>query len=178
MSGQSSINPISLFAVLKHWNLSNECSAIMTEMRAFLLKSSNFFERDPRLLWNTDESQLNAMKRFKVICEILLVTVVEQVPQRTGMVTISGGGVVLEPLIILKSPEAVECAAGPKTPDDANRSRGDVSRWAAARCDRWQHQEWVPNERRLTIEPNETTAVQLALDPPVEGAYQSLIPRP
>jgi hypothetical protein len=67
------------------------------QIAGFLLKCSDFFERDPRLLWNTDET--------------------------------------------------------------------------------WQHQEWVPNERRLIIEPNETSAVQMALDPPVEGVYQNLIPK-
>jgi hypothetical protein len=72
----------------------------------FFLRFSELFERDPRLIWNADETQLNAAKRFKVICErnqLPLVTVLENVPHLTGMVTISGGGVVLEPLIILKN---------------------------------------------------------------------------
>jgi hypothetical protein len=54
------------------------------------------------------------MKPFKVICQIPLVAVLEQVTHRTGMVTITCGGVVLEPLIIVKSLEAVQCAEGQK----------------------------------------------------------------
>jgi hypothetical protein len=49
---------------------------------------------------------LNAVKRFKLICEhgqLSHVTVLENVPHLTGMVTISGGGVVIEPLIVLKN---------------------------------------------------------------------------
>jgi hypothetical protein len=73
---------------------------------AFLVKFSKLFHRDPRLIWNADETQLNAMKRFKVICQrgqLPLVTVLEQVPHVTGMVSISGGGIVLEPIVILKN---------------------------------------------------------------------------
>jgi hypothetical protein len=46
------------------------------------------------------------MNRFKVICargDLPLVSVLEQVPHITGMVSISGGGKVLEPILILKN---------------------------------------------------------------------------
>jgi hypothetical protein len=47
------------------------------------------------LAWNADETQLNAMTRFKVLAEVghlPLVTALEHVPHITGMATISGGG--------------------------------------------------------------------------------------
>jgi hypothetical protein len=71
----------------------------------FFVKFSPLFQRDSRLIWNADETQVNAMKRLKVICargDLPLVTGLEQVPHITGMVSISGGGKVLEPIVILK----------------------------------------------------------------------------
>jgi hypothetical protein len=57
-------------------------------------------------MWNADETQLNAMKRFKVICDkghLSLVAAMEHVPHLTGMVSISSSGVVLNPIIIFKN---------------------------------------------------------------------------
>jgi predicted xylose isomerase-like sugar epimerase len=70
------------------------------------MRYEEFFQRDWRLIWNADETQLHAMKRFKVICDqshLPLVTAFEHVPHLTGMVSISGGRVVLAPIIILKN---------------------------------------------------------------------------
>jgi hypothetical protein len=57
-------------------------------------------------MWNADEIQLNAMNRFKGIYDqshLSLVTVMEHFPHLSGMVLISGEGVVLTPIIILKN---------------------------------------------------------------------------
>jgi hypothetical protein len=63
------------------------------------------FQRDPRLIWNADETQLNASKRFKVLSpgKLPLVTAQSKFPHITGMVTISAAGEVMKPLIILKN---------------------------------------------------------------------------
>jgi hypothetical protein len=58
------------------------------------------------LIWQADETELKATKRFKIICEhdqLPLGTILENVRHLTGMVTIFGVVVVLEPLIILKN---------------------------------------------------------------------------
>jgi hypothetical protein len=72
----------------------------------FLVSHEALFRRDPRLLWNTDETQLNALKRFKVLCDqrqLPLVTALEHISHLTGVVSISGGAAVLPPIIILKN---------------------------------------------------------------------------
>jgi hypothetical protein len=71
-----------------------------------IVKFSKLFQRDLRLIWNADETQRSAAKRFKVIYQhqqLPVVTVLEHVPHLTGMVSISGGGVVLELIVIMKS---------------------------------------------------------------------------
>jgi hypothetical protein len=71
----------------------------------FLVFYEEPFRRDPRLLWNPDETQLNGLKRFKVLCDqgqLPLVTALEHIPHLTGVVSIPGGAV-LPPIIILKN---------------------------------------------------------------------------
>jgi hypothetical protein len=75
-------------------------------VQTFLMRYEELFQRDRRLIWNADETQLNAMKRFKVICDqghLPLVTAFEHVPHLTGMASIYSGGVVLAPIVILKN---------------------------------------------------------------------------
>jgi hypothetical protein len=58
------------------------------------------------LACHADETELNATKRFKVSWErdqLPLVTVPEPLPNRTGMVMISGEGVVLALLVMWNS---------------------------------------------------------------------------
>jgi hypothetical protein len=72
----------------------------------FLVSHEGLFRRDPRLLWNTDETQLNTLKRFKMLCDqgqLPLVTAFEHIPHLTEVVSISGSGAVLPPIIILKN---------------------------------------------------------------------------
>jgi hypothetical protein len=72
----------------------------------FVVKFSELFQRNSRLIWKADETRPNAAKRFKVICQrqqLPAVTVLEHGPHLTGMVSTSGGGVVLEPIAIMKS---------------------------------------------------------------------------
>jgi hypothetical protein len=76
------------------------------KVERFLNQFAQMFDRDRRLIWNADETQLNAMKRFKVLAErghLPLVTALEHVPHLTGMVTISGDGEFLPPIVILKN---------------------------------------------------------------------------
>jgi hypothetical protein len=70
------------------------------------VKFSELFQRGRRLIWNADETELNAAKRFKVICQrqqFPLVTVLEHLAHLTGMISISRGGTVLEPIVSLKN---------------------------------------------------------------------------
>jgi hypothetical protein len=72
----------------------------------FLIRYEPLFQRDPRLMWNADETQLNSMKKFRVLCQkgmLPLLTAMQELPHITGLVSISGGGVVLKPVVILKS---------------------------------------------------------------------------
>lgn len=72
----------------------------------FLIKFEPLFARDKRLIWNADETQLNSMKRFRVLCKrgiLPLVAAMEAVPHLTGIVSISGGGQIVQPVIILKN---------------------------------------------------------------------------
>jgi hypothetical protein len=71
----------------------------------FFTQHSHLLDRDPRLIWNADETQLNANKQFKVLCskgKLPLVTAQTKLPHLTGFVSISATGQVLKPLIILK----------------------------------------------------------------------------
>jgi hypothetical protein len=70
----------------------------------FFAQFAELFDRDLRPIWNADETQLNARKRAKIICckgELPLVTAMEQVPHITGLVSISGGGKFVPPIVIL-----------------------------------------------------------------------------
>jgi hypothetical protein len=61
--------------------------------------------RDPRLVINMDKTQLMARKRLRVLTEagrLPLVTVVAKLPHITGECTVSAGGTVSRPMIILK----------------------------------------------------------------------------
>ena len=70
----------------------------------FLNENKNLFNRDPRLIFNADETQLDTKKKFKVIVErgkIPLKTVLSKLPHITAMITICGNGTSFKPLIIL-----------------------------------------------------------------------------
>jgi hypothetical protein len=61
--------------------------------------------RDPRLVFNMDEAQLTARKRFRVLTDakhLPLVKAEAKLPHITGVCTVSAGGTVFRPMIILK----------------------------------------------------------------------------
>jgi hypothetical protein len=61
--------------------------------------------RDPRLVFNMDETQLSARKRFRVLTDLghlPLVKAESKLPHITGVCTISAAGTVFRPIIILK----------------------------------------------------------------------------
>jgi hypothetical protein len=61
--------------------------------------------RDPRLVFNMDETQLSARKRFRVLTgsgHLPLVKAESKLPHITGVCTISAAGTVFRPIIILK----------------------------------------------------------------------------
>jgi hypothetical protein len=89
----------------QHLELARRMFCDRPRVENFFAQFAGLFDRDPRLIWNADETQLCARKRFKVICrhgELPLVTAMQQVPHITGLVSISGGGKVLPPIVILK----------------------------------------------------------------------------
>jgi hypothetical protein len=72
----------------------------------FFSEFSLLLNRDPLLIWNADETQLNAKKRFEVLTEkgvLPLVTAQAKFPHLTGMIAVSAAGNTIRPLIILKS---------------------------------------------------------------------------
>jgi hypothetical protein len=63
------------------------------------------FQRDPRLIFNMDETQLNSSRKFKVLVpkrELPLITCDEKIPHITAAITIGAGGAIFKPLIIFK----------------------------------------------------------------------------
>jgi hypothetical protein len=62
--------------------------------------------RDPRLVFNMDETQLSAKKRFRVLTvagKLPLVKAQSKLPHLTGLCTISASGACFRPIVILKS---------------------------------------------------------------------------
>jgi hypothetical protein len=58
----------------------------------FLIRQEALFQCDRPLIWNTDETQLNPLKRFQILCEngtMLLLTAMQQLPHITGIISIS-----------------------------------------------------------------------------------------
>jgi hypothetical protein len=78
---------------------------------AFLIRHEELFHHDPCLIWNADETQLNnntlnSLKRFRVLCQngiLPLTNAMQQLPHITGLVSINADGVVLDPVVVLKS---------------------------------------------------------------------------
>jgi hypothetical protein len=72
----------------------------------FLIRHEALFQHDRPLVWNTDETQLNPSKRFRILYEngtMLLLTAMQQLPHITRFISISADGVVLKPVAILKN---------------------------------------------------------------------------
>ena len=75
-----------------------------TVIRNFFSEFAGLFNRDPRLIFNMDETSLDSRKKFKVLCtqnRIPLTCSNMRLPHLTGCVTISATGRALRPLIIL-----------------------------------------------------------------------------
>jgi hypothetical protein len=72
----------------------------------FFIRFQSVIEgRDPRLIFNMDETQLSARKRFRVLTShghLPLVKAEAKLPHITGVCTVSAGGTVFRPLLILK----------------------------------------------------------------------------
>jgi hypothetical protein len=76
----------------------------------FLIRHKELFRRDPHLIWNADETQLNSIKRFRVLCQngmLLLTSAMQQLPHITGLVLINTDGVILDPVVVLKTLQAL-----------------------------------------------------------------------
>jgi hypothetical protein len=71
----------------------------------FLVRYKPLFARDRRVIWNTDEAQLNSVKRFRVLCQrgLLPLAAADIIPHLSPIVSISGGADVLKPIVILKN---------------------------------------------------------------------------
>ena len=73
-------------------------------IREFFDKHADLLKRDPRLIFNMDETMVSSRKRFKVLCtkgHVPLSTADQIFPHITACVTVSAGGKVLKPLFIL-----------------------------------------------------------------------------
>ena len=73
-------------------------------IKEFFDKYSDLLKRDPRLIFNMDETMVSSRKRFKVLCtkgHVPLSTADQIFPHITACVTISTGGKVLKPMFIL-----------------------------------------------------------------------------
>jgi hypothetical protein len=79
-----------------------DCEAISF----FFLQFQSVIEgRNPRLIFNLDETQLSARKRFRVPTgagHLPLIKAETKLPHLTGLCTVSAGGAVFKPIIILK----------------------------------------------------------------------------
>jgi hypothetical protein len=72
----------------------------------FVIGYEELSRRDRHLIWNTDKIQLNSLKRFRVLsqrCLRPLGSAMQQLPQLTGIVSISADEVVLNPIMILRN---------------------------------------------------------------------------
>ena len=77
----------------------------------WFVRFSLLFERDVRLMFNMDETQLNAKKRMKVLCPCERKPLVSSqgiLPHMTAAVTISGGGYRVKPLVILPNKKTLK----------------------------------------------------------------------
>jgi hypothetical protein len=73
---------------------------------AFLIRHEELFHRDPRLIWNTDETKLNSLEWFRVLSQdgmLPLTNTMQQLPHITWLISINADGVILGPIIVLKS---------------------------------------------------------------------------
>ena len=73
-------------------------------IQEFFDKHAGLLRRDPRLIFNMDETMVSSRKRFKVLCtkgHVPLSTADQIFPHITACITISAGGKVLKPLFIL-----------------------------------------------------------------------------
>jgi hypothetical protein len=72
----------------------------------FYVVFGTLFQRNPRLIFNADETMVSGMKRFRVLAKmgkLPLVTAEAKLLHLTAMCTISASGTVLKPLIVLPS---------------------------------------------------------------------------
>jgi hypothetical protein len=70
-----------------------------------LIHHEAWFQRDRRLIWNTDEIQLKLLKRFRLFREngtMPLMTAMRQFRYIRGMIWVSADAVALKPIAILK----------------------------------------------------------------------------
>ena len=86
-------------------------SCDVTNVLRFFERNWDLLDRDPRLIFNMDETMLNANRRFKVLAlkyRIPLVTSLPNIPHITACVTISAAGKFFDPLIILKDKKTMK----------------------------------------------------------------------
>jgi hypothetical protein len=71
----------------------------------FYLLYEMVFQRDSRLIFNMDETQLNSSRKFKVLVpkgQLPLIVCDEKIPHITAAITIGANGAVFKPLIVFK----------------------------------------------------------------------------
>jgi hypothetical protein len=71
----------------------------------------DFINRNKLLIFNSDETQLNATKKFKVLVaknKLPLVIADAKIPHITGIITIGASGITLKPVIILKNIQRIK----------------------------------------------------------------------
>ena len=77
----------------------------------FFTKHSHLFTRDPRLIFNMDETSVSANKKFKVVVSKGRIPLSETdplYPHMTACVTVSAGGYVMKPMLILKNKKSLK----------------------------------------------------------------------
>jgi hypothetical protein len=86
-------------------------SADSDRIRYYFRVFYNFLNHNKLLIFNADETQLNAARKFKVLVErnkLTLVTADTKVPHITGIIIIGAKGIVLKPVIILKNIQKIK----------------------------------------------------------------------
>ena len=76
----------------------------------FFSKHSHLFERDPRLIFNMDETSVSSNKKFKVIVSKGRIPLSETdpiFPHMSACVTVSAAGHVMKPMLILKNKKSL-----------------------------------------------------------------------
>jgi hypothetical protein len=95
----------------KRLSCRDDIIVIENELRILFIQYKPLFARDRRSISTADETQLVSMKHFGVLYQrelLPLVAAMDTVPHLPGMVSISGGGDLLKPIVVLNDIQKVE----------------------------------------------------------------------